>query len=65
MTGMPLSVTSTANVDPYSASGPMWGDFSSAPIYNKPLLDLSNPLHVAALAAVAVLVVMAWKRRRG
>lgn len=61
---MPLSVTSTANVDPYAAAGPMSGTFTSSPVYNKPLLDLENPVHLAVMAGAALLVALWLKRRK-
>lgn len=61
---MPLSVTSTANVDPYAAAGPMSGTFTSSPVYNKPILDLENPVHLAVLAGGALLVLLWLKKRR-
>lgn len=61
---MPVSVTSTANVDPYAASGPMSGTFTSSPVYNKPLLDLENPMHLAVLAGAGLLVALWLKQRK-
>lgn len=60
---MPVGVTSTANVDPYANTGPLSGNFTASPVFNKPFIDLSNPVHLAVLA-VAALMVMRWKKKR-
>lgn len=60
---VPMSITSTANVDPYANTGPLSGNFTASPVFNKPFIDLSNPLHLAALAVAAVLV-LRWKKKR-
>ncbi len=61
---MPSSVTSAANVYPYAASGPMSGAFTSSPVYNKPFIDLENPVHLAVLGVAGLLVLLWLKKRR-
>lgn len=60
----PVSVNSTANVDPFAQTGPLWGTFTASPVYNKPFLDLSNPIHIAVILAAVVAGVWIWKRKR-
>lgn len=58
----PVSVTSTANVDPFAQTGAMYGMFNASPVYNKkPFFDLSNPL---VLAGVAFAAWWLWKHRK-
>lgn len=59
----PVSVTSTANVDP-NASSSLWGTFTSSPSYNKPAVDLSNPVHVAVVAVLVLGGLWLWKKKR-
>lgn len=59
----PVSVTSTANVDP-NATSSLWGTFTSSPSYNKPAFDLSNPVHVAVIAALVLGGLWLWRKKR-
>lgn len=59
-----MSAKSSATGGTSSAdSGDLYIDLSSSPSYNKPAIDLSNPVHVAVLAALAVGAWLMWKRR--
>jgi len=47
-----------------AATGGTSGTGSNSVIYNKPALDLGNPMHIAALLAVVVVVAIAWKKAK-
>lgn len=46
-------------------SGQVSFDFQKAfsPVYNKPLIDLENPVHIAVLAGLLVVGVVVWKKK--
>lgn len=46
----------------YSGVGPFAPTNTVAPVYNKPLLDLENPVHIAVLAALGLGLVYAKKK---
>ena len=46
----------------YSGVGPFAPVNTVAPVYNKPLLDLENPVHIAVLAALGLGIVYAKKK---
>lgn len=47
-----------------SAAAYAGGNFhlNNAPVYNKPMIDLDEPLHIAVLAGAIVLGIYAWKK---
>ncbi|ABE49093.1 hypothetical protein [Methylobacillus flagellatus] len=56
------SDTETNSSAAYSGLGAFAPTNTSAPVYNKPLIDLENPIHIAVLAAIGLGFVYAKKR---
>lgn len=56
------SKSQTTSSASYSGLGAFAPANSFAPVYNKPLLDLENPIHIAVIAAVGLGFIYAKKK---
>lgn len=61
--GMPLSITSQSASNPNSGIGEFGLGFTASPVYNKPFIDLSNPVHLGLVVFAVLLAYRAYRKK--